>query len=453
MWKPTLRALRSRSSFILALGFSCLVILIGVLGVGAIRRARAIYHEMQVTQDAYLQTEASRRDIATDMYLADILVRDYLLDPSPQNAPRHREQLLQIRTSLQGRLDRLSERFHEGDNAGLPQLNEEVQKYWDSLDPIFDWTPEEKAQKSWVFLRRKVLPRRQAVVDLAREVARLNRENLERERSRIQSSQDTLRKFLLQITVVALGLGIVVATLTTYRVAILERRHDDQTRQIEASQQDLRRLSRKLVQAQESERKALSRELHDEVGQTLTALGMELGNLASIRNGDNQAFELRIEDLKRLNADAMRSLRDLAMGLRPSMLDDLGLEAALQWQGREFSRHTGVPATIQVNGTLAELSEAQRTCIYRVVQEALTNCARHASARTVLVAVSDHGSGVTVVVHDDGVGFDRQSSLRAGLGLISIQERVAALDGTVTITSERNRGTTVRVEIPVAVAA
>jgi signal transduction histidine kinase len=159
-----------------------------------------------------------------------------------------------------------------------------------------------------------------------------------------------------------------------------------------------------------------------------------------------------MEEAKRLNADTMRTIRDLAMGLRPSMLDDIGLEAALQWRGREFSRYTGVPSDVRIEGSLDGLNEAQRTCIYRVVQEALTNCARHARARKVLVSVSALEDGLDVVVQDDGVGFNPRSA-QGGLGLLGIQERVQALDGHVSISSVPNQGTTVRVQLPVGVPA
>lgn len=441
--------MKSRSSFILALGFGTLIILIAVLGFGAIRRARAIYSEMEATQDAYLETEAYRRDIATDMYLADILVRDYLLDPSPQNVSLHRQQLLEIRSSLQQRLDLLAQRMSGSDNPGLQRLQTEVQAYWDSLDPIFEWTLHEKAALSWSFLRHKVLPRRKAVVDLAREVARLNRQNLQRERQRIRQSQEVFHSFLLKMMGVALSLGTVVALLTTFRVAVLERRHDEQRKHIEEAENNLRRLSRRLVQAQELERKSLSRELHDEVGQMLTALGIELGNLQSIRTADPDAFRARLEDAKRLNTDAMRVVRDLAMGLRPSMLDDFGLAPALQWQGREFSRYTGVPATVNVDGMLDDLPEAHRTCIYRVVQEALTNCAKHAKAHNVVVSVEGRKDGVLVMIQDDGLGFQPGWKARPGLGLLGIEERVQELEGTLNIVSQPNKGALLRVRIPV----
>lgn len=451
MWNR--HAIRTRSSFVLALGFGTLIALIAVLGIGAIRRARAIYNEMENIQDSYLQTETFRRDIATDMYLADILIRDYLLDPSPQNAPLHRQQLLDTRASLQKRLDVLATRMPESDSPRLGRLRNEVQGYWDSLDPIFSWTPQEKAERSWSFLRHNVLPRRQGVIDLAREMARLNRDNLEKERQRTKNSQQVLQTFLLRMLIFALAFGTFVAFLTTYRVAVLEKRHAEQHNQIEETQANLRKLSRRLVQAQEGERKALSRELHDEVGQTMTALGIEIGHLEKLRASDAQVFHAHIEDAKQLNMKAMRAIRDLAMGLRPSMLDDLGLEPALQWQGREFSRHTGVSASVQVSGALDDLSDAQRTSIYRIVQEALTNCARHARAKNVLVSVRAEDNQVMIVIQDDGIGFDPDARSRGGLGLLGIQERIQELEGSLKIISAPNKGTTLRAEIPIGVVA
>ena len=435
--------------FALAIGFGILIALIAALALGAIRKAASMYQEMQVAQDSYLRAESFRRGIATDTYLADILLRDYLLDPSAENAPRHQQELLTARESLQNRMAELSGYIHDNDNPALSRLKSEVEAYWVSLDPVFEWSAEEKAARSWVFLARNVLPRREAVASLAKELLTVNNENLEKERLRLQGSQAELRTFLLQMMGIALGLGTLVALLTMHRVGILERRHALQRQEIEESQNNLRRLSQRLVQAQEGEKKILSRELHDEVGQMLTALGIELGNLGTLHDVDGPGFHARLEDAKSLNADTMRAIRDLAMGLRPSMLDDLGLEAALEWQGREFSRRTGVPANVEVNGALDNLSDAQRTCIYRVVQEALTNCARHANASNVRVSVSTRDNGVVALIRDDGDGFQPESPSVRGLGLIGIQERVQALDGNVDISSKPKSGTTIRVQIPV----
>ncbi|HWR13518.1 MAG TPA: ATP-binding protein [Terriglobales bacterium] len=442
--------MRSRSSVILAISFGILVTLIAILGIGAVRKAKSIYEEMQRTQESYMRTEAFRRDIASDMYLADILVRDYLLDPSPQNVKQHREQLLKIRESLQNRMDSLASHMGSEYTPRLQQIQDEVQAYWESLDPTFDWTPQDKAEKSWGFLRHKVLPRRETVVSLAREIARANQKSLEAEQARIKQGQQTLRSFLIRMMTFSLVLGALVATVTVYRVAVLEGQHESQRAKIEEAEADQRRLARKLVQAQETERKSLSRELHDEVGQTLTALGMELANIEAMRTAEESSFRDRIDEAKRLNAEAMRSVRGLAMGLRPSMLDDLGLEPALEWQGREFSRHTGVPATVRVKGGFDDLDDQVRTCIYRVVQEALTNCARHAHASHVEISVTKESEKVLVEIKDNGKGFDVRMKTRTGLGLIGMKERVESLGGELSILSSTGTGTAVSLHIPVS---
>jgi signal transduction histidine kinase len=442
--------MRTRSIYILALGFGILVVLIGILGFAAVRHSRTIYREMERTQNTYLRTESFRRDIASDMYLADILLRDYLLDPSPQNVRAHRAQLLAIRSSLQARMDELSEELGHNKNSGLSKLQNEVQGYWDSLDPIFDWTPKEKAEQSWGFLRHNVLPHRQAVVNLAREIATANRENLEREQQRISNGQQQFRQFLLRMMGFALSLGLIVAVVTTVRVGILESQQERQRARIVKAEDDLRRLSRRLVEAQEIERKSLSRELHDEIGQTLTALSMELANVERAANSNTKVLHDRIEEAKRLDTEAIRSIRDLAMGLRPSMLDDLGLEPALQWQGREFARHTGVPASVHVSGDLDRLDDLQRTCLYRLVQEAFTNCARHAQATEVHVSIQEQPEAVKVEVQDNGAGFAPEGvGARGGLGLIGMKERVEALGGRLEIASRPGAGTKVCATIPV----
>jgi len=411
-----------------------------------------MYSELMTSQDSYLQTEALCRGIATDMYSAGVLVRDYLLDPDPAKLATHRSELIEKRNSIQKQLDALSDRIHADEKTRVHRLRVEAQAYWDNLDPMFDWTAREKAEQSWVFLARKVLPHRDAVVDLARELIVINNHTLEEERQRLKASQDSLRAFLIRMIAFAIFLGVLVAALTIYRVFVLERADARQRKKIEDTQNDLRRLSQRLVQLQEVERRSLSRELHDQVGQTMTALGILLGNIENLRSDDEDAFRRRLDDLKRLNADAMRNIRDLAMGLRPSMLDDIGLEAALQWQGREFSRNTGVPCEVKVEGTLDLLTDAHRTCVYRVVQEALTNCARHAKAGSVLVSVSAGVSCLSLIVRDNGVGFDSTNATRGGLGLLGMKERVQTLDGSVEVFSSRS-GTTIRVQIPIGVLA
>ncbi|MDE3164820.1 MAG: sensor histidine kinase [Acidobacteriota bacterium] len=437
----------SRGWLALIAGFGPLILLIALLGFGAMHRAKALHEATESAHDAYLETDAALRDIPAELYLGDVLIRDYLLDPSHIMAPAYRAELRARQSAIQQRLNLLAKRLGTSEPARLRQLRQEIRAYWESITPILSWTPAQKAALSGVFLRREVLPRREAVVALAREIGGINSANLRREQEDLRESQALFQGFLRGTLLLALSLGVVVASLSTARVASLERRGERERERAESAEAELRRLSRRLVRAQEEERRSLSRELHDAVGQMLSAMTMELGNMLSFA-GSPGKLQPRIEEARRLNAATIREVRELAMGLRPSMLDELGLGPALRFQGREFSRRSGIPVNVQTDGDLDGLSEAHRTCIYRVVQEALTNCARHAQAKNVRIAIYGGGGRVRLSIQDDGVGFVPRSASARGLGLVGMQERVRELGGAVGILSHPGKGTIVEVDVP-----
>jgi signal transduction histidine kinase len=275
--------------------------------------------------------------------------------------------------------------------------------------------------------------------------------NLERQRQEIDDRQSAMASFIRHMLAITVLLGVVVAGVTVLRMTALENRSREERRRVEAAEKELRRLSRQLVQAQEAERKTISRELHDEVGQMLTALRMELRNLQELRTAPEAEFNEHVSGAKSLTEQSLRALKDMAMGLRPSMLDDLGLGSAVQWQARQFSKHTGIPVNVDVDGIPPDLPERHRTCVYRLVQEALTNCARHANAKTIQVSVSAGGGQLLVSVRDDGVGFDPAAVRGRGLGLIGIQERVLELGGELSLVSQAQKGTAVSARIPLHV--
>jgi len=200
--------------------------------------------------------------------------------------------------------------------------------------------------------------------------------------------------------------------------------------------------------AQDDPRKHLSRELHDSVGPILTGIGLQLQALRRTQLPPN---ELRgeLEEVSRLNAEALRLVRDLAMGLRPSLIDDVNLGAALEWRARQFRRQTGILTVVDCAGDFPELTEEQRICIYRCVQEALTNCAKHASAKNVRIEVRASADEVRVRIEDDGVGFDHTRGFGSGLGLVGMRERASIIDGKVSIARGKMGGASVTLEIPI----
>jgi signal transduction histidine kinase len=282
---------------------------------------------------------------------------------------------------------------------------------------------------------------------MAAEISQINAANLAREQNRLQQSELDLEQFLLRMLLFTLTLGVLVSALSIYRLSSLESRGAAQRERAERAEKQLRRLSHGLVKAQEEERKNISRELHDALGQKLSYIGMELGALDDHRSAGTAEIHARLEDIKRLVTESIRFVRDLSMTLRPAMLDELGLGSALRWQAREFARRTSIEVDVQLHGDLDGLPETHRINIYRVVQEGLTNCAKHSKAKTVRIGVYGDDTTVRLTIQDDGVGFD-SSTPRRGLGLIGIEERVSELGGTLTITSTPGKGTLLEAQAP-----
>jgi signal transduction histidine kinase len=218
--------------------------------------------------------------------------------------------------------------------------------------------------------------------------------------------------------------------------------------QYEASIQsaiELEKLSQRLLDVQEEERRRLARELHDEVGQSLGALLMDLGQARGALS-NNAEVEERLRSAHSLAEGALRAVRNLSLLLRPSMLDDLGLVPALHWQARETSRRTGMDVHVTAVDEELVLPDDHRTTIYRVVQEALQNAGRHSQAREVEIVVQRHGDLLRIIIRDNGVGFD--PSITRGLGLLGMQERISLLGGLLQIESAPGHGTILRMEIP-----
>ena len=215
-------------------------------------------------------------------------------------------------------------------------------------------------------------------------------------------------------------------------------------------------LRHRLLQAEEDERRRLSRELHDEAGQHLTALGLGLQALSDIAVAGSEV-DRRATQLRELASTLGRELHDIAVRLRPRALDDFGLEAALTAYAEEWSRQSGIRIDVHAQPGAQRLPTATESAIYRVVQEALTNIARHSGATHASIVLERHDGKVIAVVEDDGHGFGPTTEVRAAdvpaLGLLGVRERVELLGGTVDIESAPGSGTSLYVRIPIAAPA
>ena len=223
--------------------------------------------------------------------------------------------------------------------------------------------------------------------------------------------------------------------------------------QIDAARARAEGLAARVVQAQEEERRRIARELHDEVGQLLT--GAKLSQEMLVADLPAELTELRERALENVDLiDAtMDVVRKLSLDLRPAALDELGLRAALEWHIERYQHRTGLQVTLRQEAFPSQLPDPLATAVYRIIQEALTNVARHASAESIVVEVACAGRSLCVQVTDDGCGFDAATVLRTGLaeghfGLVGLQERAMLLGGKARIESAPGKGTRIAVELP-----
>lgn len=220
---------------------------------------------------------------------------------------------------------------------------------------------------------------------------------------------------------------------------------------LRARSEESRRLAAQVVLAQEAERKRLSRELHDEIGQALTAVSFNLQ--AFQRTVGDSAVEAKLQDSLSIIESTLHQVRDLALDLHPTILDDLGLVAALEWFVARQAERAGLTIAFTADNLEKSLPADLNTTCFRIVQEALTNILRHARAKEVLVTLRRETLELELVIRDDGIGFDvqaaRQRAARgASLGLLGMQERAQLLKGQLQIHSARGRGTEIRARFP-----
>jgi signal transduction histidine kinase len=426
--------MRLKTWLVAAIGLGSLVVLIAVSMLASSRKAQDIYAQLDQLNSHHRRVEANLRGLRSDVHESGIYVRDYLLDVARERAPEYRDRIAQFRQTNMASLAELKTLVKSDDQISSLQTN--LNDYLETFEPLFDWTPTEKVLHSANFLRREVVPRRDAALTIAQEIEELNDANLAAQRDEVArrhaAFRDDLHRLMWQTVLLGLGVAIVVV----FRLRVLERQSEDAERQ-------MRELSQQLVNTQEEERKNLSRELHDHVAQVLTGLRMELGRIERLAAGVGPA----VAECKKLVDDMFRTVRNLALGLRPSMLDDFGLQAALEWHVRDFMARYAINVDLAMDGEFDALPDKHRTCVYRVVQEAMTNCVRHAQAKNIRVRVAAVGSQLLVTVSDDGVGLN-PAHRRNGLGLRGIDERVKELTGTLTISRQPQRGTELTVRLP-----
>ena len=430
---------KTAAPFILVLVYILFLLILS--GEGILRATYSIAQQVRSAQTSYRQVDDSLESIRLEIYKVAVAARDGLLDHQPRQAHAAVEEHSR---EIARQVQFLKQETSAANSGNIRRIDEDVRAYLKTIHAVIDQADSADSQKRLA----SVVGRRQTIVDISAALSQWNDADFETEQKAIDASLGGLRNEIAAILSLILLLGTGAALAAFDRISRIQKSNQEAHGKTAEAREQLKHLSRQLVSAQEAERKALARELHDEIGQSLTALKLELANSERIARSEGSAVTVHLQTIREIADETLRATKNISLGLRPPMLDDLGLVSALNWFTAEFARRTGITVDFSADGAVSQLPEAQRTCIYRVVQEALANCARHALAQRITVKLDASGPKVTLIVSDNGGGFDTSEPKGQGLGLLSMQERAAELGGTLQVTSSKGHGTTIQVSVP-----
>jgi len=329
----------------------------------------------------------------------------------------------------------------------LAKIDEGIARQEGSFAGMLARRADERKQRGHAFVYDELIPRKTELLRLASTVAELNGQELRSENQALAAQFEKLQTRLGRTIALTLFSGMLLSLAAGYYILRLEQHGRGRYLALAKSRQELERLSRRLVDAQEAERRSISRELHDEVGQTLGALLVDIGHLSNLLPAEDRITQEQIGRIKKAAETAVKSIRDIALLLRPPMLDDLGLVPALEWQARETSRRGEMEVEVHAEELKGDLPDEVKVGIYRLVQEALQNAATHAHAKNATVLLKRERNSVVVEIIDDGKGF--QPERTRGMGILGMEERVRQLGGELAIRSTPGKGTAVHAELPI----
>ena len=452
MWQRAIRRVKFGIRLALLAGFGGVIALMAIAGVDSIRVLHQLEAGHRRNTQSYLEHHHAFERIHALIYGSGTLVRDVLMEPEPRAARNNAAALAKLRSEIEEALAQYSVSVSPEERQLFAELQRELAAYWRAIEPVLEWDGEAKRGSGQAFLRTELLPRRAAILRVADRIDAFNEQTLRTDDRRSAEVFERFRGRTIGVLGLTLTLGFAAAGFSIAYILRLEKearlRYDETVR----ARSELQRLSARLVEAQEEERRAISRELHDEVGQSLSALLVDVANLAAVTPcADNPEAGRLLPVIRRLGESSLSAVRNMALLLRPSMLDDLGLVPALHWQAREVSRRTGLHVEVLAEEVADELPDGHKTCIYRIVQEALHNCERHAGAGAARIVVAQKGDRLLLTIEDNGRGFDARNT--RGLGLVGMEERVRNLGGVFEIRSVPQGGTVLSVELPLSGAA
>ncbi len=445
-----LRRLGRRS--VLRVGYTAVI---GVLILSALEA-----YDIQVTISRqqvdifrhYVDEEQALTALRRNLWLEGIYVRDFFIRTSPEQARILTGELADIDRENRQAFDHLARISPQ--RTEFPKLVRRLNDFMALLKVVPSTMLRASNAEQYDFVQREIVPRRGELYAALIALSSADQQRLQDDENRFADSRHEGGQRLLLM----LSLGVLLSVF----VAVISIRHSDHLAdqaekhygEVEQTKGELQRLSARLLEVEEEGRRRLARELHDEIGQSLALLQIEISRAQSAVSGQPSGVQERLERARTLAEQTVGTIRNISILLRPTILDDLGLAPALQFQVEHFLRRSGIACEYIEENVSDRLPDAVKTCVYRVVQEALHNSEKHSGATKVRVAVQQNATSLQVEVRDDGRGFQvNQKGMPArttGLGLLGIRERAAIVGGSVEIDSAPGRGTRIMLRIPLA---
>ena len=398
----------------------------------------------------YMHAQDLLATARSQILMGSVYVRDALLDPNPATADEYRRQLQEsydtADAALRGYVPVLDV---PGEQERVSHLRRELDDFRRTLLEVLNTDSSRWPMEARDLLRHRIMPKREGVMHISEEVQSLNRAAFVQQQAEIGALYRVSQRRIWQSFGIAVAASLGIALLATVYASRLESRLEQQRDREAGTARTLQRLSSQLLTAQEEERRSIARELHDEVGQVLTAIKVELATAQrriQASGGDVDA----LSSVRSITDGALATVRDLSHLLHPAMLDDLGLAAAIEWYAKGFERRHGVRVDLLQEGMDVRLTADTEAAVYRIVQEALTNVAKHAQASRCRIFLQRLPHTLLVTIEDDGVGFDPSTvgGPGRGLGLVSIRERVSNVRGELRLDATPGTGTRLTVEVP-----
>lgn len=429
----------------------------GVIGVLILSLMEAYRIQVNVAQQQveifrhYVDEEAALTSLRRNLWLAGNYVRDYFIRNTPDQGSLLQEQLEMLRAEDQQNLNHLA-RISPW-SAEFRKLRRSLDDFWAVLEPVPNTMRHATSGEQFDFIQRQIVPRRGELYSALVALSDADRQRLEDNEKRFADARNSAAGRLLLMLGLGVLLSVLVAVVSIRHSENLERKAEGHYAEVEHARGELQQLSARLLEVEEEGRRRLARELHDEVGQSLALLQIEVSHAQAVAHGQPQALTERLRRARTLAEKTLQSVRNISVLLRPTLLDDLGLVPALQFQIEDFLRRSGIACEFVEEHVSEYLPDAVKTCVYRVVQEALHNCEKHAGATKVQVSVRESAELLLVEVQDNGQGFEasekgRPSKIR-GLGLLGMRERAANVGGSLLIDSSPGHGTRIILRIPV----